>query len=91
MIGITQGFIAAGASTVIASLWPVNDYSTKEMMKHLYEFLCGEGHGNNNDMELNVCSALRQAMIGMLRDDNYKIRDWAPFLVYGLSTVVENK
>ena len=43
-------------------------------------------------MELDVCSALRQAMIGtMLEDDHYKIRDWAPFLVYGLSSVVKNK
>ena len=61
------------------------------MMKRFYEFLCGEGYVNNNDMELDICYALRQAMIGMLRDERYKIHDWAPFLVYGLSTVAENK
>ena len=43
-------------------------------------------------MELDACSALREAMIGMLRDARYSVKDWAPFLVYGLSTTaVENE
>ena len=39
VIGITRAFIAAGAPTVIVSLWPVNHNSTKEMMKRFYEIL----------------------------------------------------
>ena len=50
-------------------------------MKRLYENLLCKGK-DNNKMELDVYSALREAMIGMLRDGHHDIRDWAPLLVY---------
>jgi len=90
VIGITRAFIAAGAPTVIASMWPVNDRSTQEMMKRLYKelFLRRQQKQYDNDDEdsFDVCSALRQVMIGMLKEGVYNVRDWAPFLVYGLNT-----
>jgi CHAT domain-containing protein len=35
-VGLTRAFLAAGASTVIASLWEVNDSSTARLMQSFY-------------------------------------------------------
>lgn len=39
LIGLTRGFMYAGASTVVASLWKVDDEATAELMKHFYSNL----------------------------------------------------
>ena len=39
VIGLTRGFVVAGASRVIASLWKVDDRATAELMTHLYREL----------------------------------------------------
>jgi CHAT domain-containing protein len=36
LIGLTRGFMYAGASGVVASLWKVDDRVTAELMKHFY-------------------------------------------------------
>jgi hypothetical protein len=36
LIGLTRGFMYAGATTVVASLWKVEDESTAELMKLFY-------------------------------------------------------
>jgi len=89
VIGITQAFLTAGSSTVIASMWPVGDDSTKEMMKRLYQEIFKDGvdkHDGNLMLGVDVCYALQQVMIGMLESNDYSVRDWAPFLLYGLNT-----
>ena len=37
LIGVTRGFMHAGASGVVATLWQVNDRASAELMKHFYE------------------------------------------------------
>jgi len=37
--GLQRGFLLAGAQTVLASLWPVNDTATRDFMIHLYKNL----------------------------------------------------
>jgi tetratricopeptide (TPR) repeat protein len=39
LVGLTQGFLAAGADHVLATLWPVEDRATAEFMKRFYRFL----------------------------------------------------
>ncbi|MEL6870284.1 MAG: CHAT domain-containing protein [Pseudomonadota bacterium] len=39
LLGLTRGFMLAGASRVLASLWPVEDRATAELMEHFYEAL----------------------------------------------------
>lgn len=95
VVGITRAFIAAGLSAVVASMWPVGDKSTKEMMRHLYVVLfgCGEDKQDSNGENVvcgnfgnfDVCSALQQVVIEMLDGEKsqHSIKDWVPFIVYG--------
>jgi len=36
LVGLTRGFMYAGATTVVSSLWKVDDEATAELMKHFY-------------------------------------------------------
>jgi CHAT domain-containing protein/tetratricopeptide (TPR) repeat protein len=36
LVGLTRGFMYAGAATVVASLWKVDDEATSELMKRFY-------------------------------------------------------
>ncbi len=42
-VGLTSTFLHAGASTVVCSLWPVDDKSTSLLMTKMYE-LINKGH-----------------------------------------------
>jgi len=45
LVGLTRGFMYAGASGVVASLWKVDDAITAELMKHFYTNLLQHGMG----------------------------------------------
>jgi CHAT domain-containing protein len=45
LIGLTRGFMYAGASGVVASLWKVDDRATAELMKHFYSNMLQRGMG----------------------------------------------
>lgn len=73
LIGLTRGFLAAGASSLILSWWTVNDQSTLELMKNFYrEFLNGN----------NPSQSLQTAQIQMLRANTHPYF-WSPFGVIG--------
>ncbi len=64
LIGLTRGFMFAGASRVIASLWKVNDVATASLMGRFYRAM-------END-HLTPAAALREAQLAMQHD-----RQWA--------------
>jgi CHAT domain-containing protein/Tfp pilus assembly protein PilF len=64
LIGLTRGFMYAGAPRVIASLWQVDDQSTAELMKRFYAALLRDGQ--------TPAQALRSAQSSMAA-----IRRWA--------------
>ena len=77
VIGITRSFLAAGARSVLATLWPINDKATKEFMKKFYDELIEE---------TPVCESLRRAQNFFQEHENknyQSIRMWAPFTIYG--------
>ncbi len=43
LVGLTRGFMYAGASGVVASLWQVNDRATAELMKNFYTNMLEKG------------------------------------------------
>jgi CHAT domain-containing protein len=72
-IGLARGFLQAGASTVVASLWPIEDASTVELVHLFYrEFAAGQG----------AAAALGRAMRAMIPRRPHPWR-WAPFAVLG--------
>ena len=87
VVGITRAFLAKGSSTVVASLWPVSDESTKELMAQFYENLqLGTINGKDVKLEsVDVPRALQKAIVSLMNEKGRdKVRLWAPFLVYGL-------
>lgn len=36
LVGLTRGFLYAGSSSIVASLWKVDDAATAELMKNFY-------------------------------------------------------
>jgi CHAT domain-containing protein len=75
IIGLPRGFLYAGARSVIASLWKVNDEATATLMSSLYTRLRrGESPG----------SALRGAQLEMIASDHWsKPYNWAAFALQG--------
>lgn len=43
LVGLTRGFMYAGATTVVASLWKVDDEATSELMKRFYTEMLQNG------------------------------------------------
>jgi len=76
LVGLTQGFMYAGARSVIASLWQVPDRATAELMARFYEFLINEG--------LNPADALKKAQLASASERRW--RDpyfWGGFVLLG--------
>ena len=77
VIGITRSFLAAGARSVVATLWPIDDEATNEFMEKFYSELCEE---------TPVCEALRRTMVLFQNHEKSEYRSsriWAPFTIYG--------
>jgi CHAT domain-containing protein len=76
LIGLTRGFMYAGASGVTASLWKVDDDATAELMRRFYEGMFKHG--------LTPAAALREAQIGMWRQSRWRAPYyWAGFIIQG--------
>jgi CHAT domain-containing protein len=76
LIGLTRGFMYAGAPRVVASLWRVDDRATAELMKQFYRGMLNEG--------LRPAAALRAAQISILSDKRWSAPYyWAAFTLQG--------
>lgn len=76
LVGLTQGFMYAGARSVIASLWRVSDRATAELMTLFYKYLLEDGYP--------PASALRRAQQDMAGERRW--RDpyfWSGFVLHG--------
>jgi CHAT domain-containing protein len=76
LVGLTRGFMYAGAPRVLVSLWSVNDRGTSELMSRFYKKMLQEG--------LHPAAALRAAQIEMLQNSQWKEPYyWAAFTLQG--------
>jgi CHAT domain-containing protein len=76
LVGLTRGFMYAGAARVAASLWRVDDYATSVLMKRFYRGLLQE--------KLRPAAALRQAQLEMLKQRQWRSPFyWGAFVLQG--------
>jgi tetratricopeptide (TPR) repeat protein len=74
VVGLARGFLSAGASTLVQSLWRVEDRATAELMTRFYRGLCaGRPAGE----------ALRKAQLAHLAEGDSHPFFWAPFQLLG--------
>ena len=75
VVGIARAFLAAGARSVLASLWAISDQATLEFMKSFYQHL-GDGK--------TASVALHQAMKYLRESEQFcAVKYWAPFVLIG--------
>ncbi|MFE1746098.1 CHAT domain-containing protein [Coleofasciculus sp. H7-2] len=76
LVGLTRGFMYAGAKRVAVSLWRVNDTATSKLMEKYYQQMLDKG--------LNPVAALRAAQLEMWQTEQWKAPYyWAAFVVQG--------
>ena len=75
VVGIARAFLGAGARSVIASLWAINDDATMEFMGHFYEHLVAGK---------SASKSLHQAMKTLRESGKFDaVKYWAPFVLIG--------
>jgi CHAT domain-containing protein len=76
LVGLARGFMYAGAPRVVASLWPVNDAATAELMKRFYSGMLKNG--------LRPAAALRAAQLEMMKLPAWRSPYfWGAFVLQG--------
>jgi CHAT domain-containing protein/predicted negative regulator of RcsB-dependent stress response len=76
LIGLTRGFMYAGASSVVASLWKVDDEATSELMKRFYANMLQGGQ--------TPAAALREAQNSIRQEPRWRSPYyWAAFTLQG--------
>ena len=76
LIGLTRGFMYAGSSRVVASLWSVDDRATSDLMRRFYQKML--------TAKMRPAAALRAAQIEMSRNPRFaNPYFWAAFTIQG--------
>lgn len=79
LLGLIRAFLAAGARSVLVSLWSVHDQTATELLASTYRSWYLDGEGSKN---LPLSAALRSAQMGLLHRGVHPAY-WAPFFVVG--------
>ena len=75
-MGVSQGFLVAGASRVVVSLWDIEDRATADLMTSFYRAML--------TAELTPPAALRHAQIELWRRNQWQgVSQWAGFEMAG--------
>ncbi|XP_044184350.1 tetratricopeptide repeat protein 28-like [Acropora millepora] len=81
VVGIARAFLAAGARSVLISLWAIDDEATMVFMKSFYQQL-KEGK--------TASAAIHQTMKSFRESENFsEMRYWAPFQLIGDDVKIE--
>ena len=76
IVGLTRGFMYAGAPRVVVSLWKVEDNATAQLMTLFYQKMLVK--------KMNPVAALREAQIEMLNSAEWQdAQYWAAFSLQG--------
>ncbi|HEY9703845.1 MAG TPA: CHAT domain-containing protein, partial [Allocoleopsis sp.] len=74
IVGLTRGFMYAGTSRLMLSLWKVDDQATSELMSRFYEGMLKE--------KLTPAIALRKAQLSMWKEGKSPYY-WSAFILQG--------
>jgi CHAT domain-containing protein/predicted negative regulator of RcsB-dependent stress response len=74
-VGLSHAFLESGASSVLVSLWDVDDESSAELMRLFYDALLRK--------QLQPGAALRQAEMAMASQGRWQSADWAAWSLIG--------
>nr|MBA3414229.1 CHAT domain-containing protein [Chloroflexia bacterium] len=75
LVGLVRGFLAAGAASLLLSLWVVDDASTADLMESFYA---------SYKQGASAAAALRHAQLALLARQPHPAF-WAPFVLGGLA------
>ena len=76
IVGLTRGFMYAGARRVLVSLWAVNDTGTAKLMSNYYQKMLQD--------KLTPVAALRAAQLEMWQGETWQSPYyWAAFTIQG--------
>jgi CHAT domain-containing protein/tetratricopeptide (TPR) repeat protein len=76
LVGLSRGFMYAGARRVAVSLWKIDDVATAELMGHFYRAMLRE--------KLAPTAALRRAQVAMWKSRRWQSPFyWAAFVIQG--------
>jgi CHAT domain-containing protein/tetratricopeptide (TPR) repeat protein len=76
LVGLARGFMYAGASRVVASLWNVDDQATAQVMSYFYKNMLADG--------MRPAAALRAAQVKMWKQRRWNAPYfWAAFQIQG--------
>jgi len=77
VMGVCQGFMYAGADSVLASLTAVDDEATRRLMVEFYR--------NWHTLGMGKAESLRAAKLSLMAEQHFTApRYWAPFVIYSL-------
>lgn len=76
LIGLTRGFMYAGAARVVSSVWNVDDRASALLMERFYDAM--------HTRKMTAAAALRSAQLSLLRDPRWaNPHYWAAFSLQG--------
>ena len=77
LVGLTRGFMYAGARRVVVSLWDISDEASAELMTQFYTGILGKDR-------LRPAAALRSAQIAIWKTHRWRAPYyWAAFVIQG--------
>ncbi len=88
VVGLSHAFLAAGASSVIATRWKIPDAQTERIINAFYQFYFREtGHSKQAKEEgrpFGKAEALREAMLSVKQRYPANLQAWGSFFLQGL-------
>ena len=79
MVALPQSFLTAGARSVVASLWSVDDAATSLFMQRFYQYLLKDKQRPKQALAMTQRDFRELAEFSAYRDPFY----WAAFVIYG--------
>lgn len=73
ILGLARGFLTAGASSLVLSLWTVSDEATTRLMKNFYK---------NLQLNCSISASLAQAQREFITENAHPYY-WSPFVLIG--------